>query len=213
MPGQRSRTTDKKKASRKKKATPPRRSSRRTDALAQMEPRERAEHFRECSVGDLLKLFEHSYEGDLVNLLLDLKRSDVRTLFERLVAQRKRALAPAITLFHYKAYLLDPLPLNITGTDGEEIPNYYAILGLPREVPYEDLREAYRLLSRAFESANFAPARRKSGEESFKEITTAYEALKTAKRRAEADVLLPNISYLYPRRDQSWFEAVKRFLD
>lgn len=208
-----------------KKKTPPKRSKsakrktsrRRThkhiEMLLQIDPAERSAFFAEKPVSVLLNVFEESYASELVNILLDLKRSEVRQLFERLLAVRKRPLVPVITLYQYKEYLTNPLPLSISSTNGETVPNHYAILGMPRESSYEDLKEGYRLLAKAYAPDEFAPSSRKAGEDTLKEIDAAYNALKSPKRREEADAALPNISYLYPRRDQSWLEAVKRFLD
>ena len=54
---------------------------------------------------------------------------------------------------------------------------------------------------------------RKTGEERLEEINDAYNNLKSPQKRAKADRILPNVSYLYPRRDQSWLEAVQRIMD
>jgi hypothetical protein len=190
-----------------------RRTSKHVDMLLQTDLEERAAYFKERPGNDLLQVFEESYISSLVNVLLDLKRSEVRRLFERLVLLRKRVMVPVITLYHYKEYLTNPLPLTISSTNGEQVPNYYAILGLPRAASYEDLKEAHRLLVKAYAPDALSPAERKAGVETLKEINEAYNALKNPKRREKTDTILPNISYLYPRRDQSWLQAVRRLLD
>jgi len=162
---------------------------------------------------DLLVLFEESYPSDLVNILLDLKKAAVKNLFEHLGKLKKRAIAEVSTLYYYKEYLTNPLPLDLETETGSTVPNYYAILGVPRDVSQEDLREAHRLLSRAHEPAMFSPDRRAAGEERLGEINDAYNHLKNAERRQKADRILPNINYLYPRRDQSWMEALHRIAE
>ncbi len=126
------------------------RSSRHTQLLLEMAQEERSSYFRDSPANTLLKVFEESYLSALVNVLLDMKRSEVRRLFERLVLLRKRVMIPALTLYQYKEYLINPLPLTISSTNGLDVPNYYSILGIPRESSAEDLKEAHKLLSRAY---------------------------------------------------------------
>jgi curved DNA-binding protein CbpA len=118
-----------------------------------------------------------------------------------------------MTLYSYKEYLTNPLPLTIHSVDGEAVPNCYAILGVPRDAADEQLKEAYNLLSKAMAPETLAPEARKAGELRLNEVNAAYDAVKTPKRREKTDTILPNISYLYPRRELSWFEKVKKFLD
>jgi len=161
----------------------------------------------------LLQIFEESYAGDLVNILLDLKRAAVRQLFETIGKVRKRAIAEAATLFYYREYLTNPLPLKVGTEAGVAIPNYYAILGIPRDAADEDLKQAHKLLSRAHDPEIFSQPLRKLAEERLEEINDAFSNLKTREKRAKADRLLPNVNYLYPRREQSWLEAVTRLIE
>lgn len=160
----------------------------------------------------LLAIFDESYPADLVNVLLDLKKATVKRFFEHLATARKRSIADIVTLYHYKEYLTNPLPMRVETELGRTIPNYYAILGVPRDVTEDDLRTAYRLLVRAHATEAFSPAMRKMGSERMAEIEDAYSNLKTPQKRQKADSLLPNINYLYPRRDQSWLDAVIRLV-
>jgi hypothetical protein len=189
-----------------------RKTTKHVDLLLQMERDERSAFLARSTPADLLKIFEESHVADLVNILLDLKKSVVKRLFEVVAAERKKSLVEAAVLYHYKEYLTNPLPLRVETDTGARIPNYYAILGVPRDASDDDLKNAYRFLERAHAPEMFSAAMRKSGEERLKEIEEAYDNLKNPQRRARADRLLPNISYLYPRRDQSWFESVNRVL-
>ncbi len=162
---------------------------------------------------ELLKLFLESYTGDLVSVLLDLKRSLVKHIFSGLAREHKRAIAEAVILYHYKDYLTNPVPMKIGISAGISIPNYYAILGVSRDAVEGDIKAAHRLLAKAHEPEVFSPAMRKSGEERLNEINEAYQSLKTPEKRAKADKLLPNIAYLYPRREQSWLDAVQQLLE
>jgi hypothetical protein len=141
-----------------------------------------------------------------------LKKATVKRFLEMLASQRKRAAPETATLYHYKEYLTNPLPLQVETDTGGSLPNYYAILGVPRDVSDDDLKTAYRLLTRAHAPAAFPPSMRKSGSERLAEIQDAFDNLRSPPRRQRADRLLPNISYLYPRRDQSWLEAVQRLV-
>jgi len=192
--------------------TKSRRTCRLTDDLRAMQRSECNDFFESGPEEKLLEVFDESYSADLVNVLLDLKKATVKRYFERLAAVRKRAIAELVTLYHYKEYLTNPLPLKVETELGPTIPNYYAILGVPREVSEEELRTAHRLLVKAHAPEAFSPGMRKSGAERLAEIVDAYNNLKTPQKRHKADALLPNINYLYPRRDQSWLEAVIRLV-
>ena len=190
-----------------------RKTTKHTDSLFAMSRVERMSFLERAPPEKLLEIFEESYPSDVVNLLLDLKKAMVKHLFETLGRLRKRAIQEVATLYHYKEYLTNPLPLRVETEAGISIPNYYAILGVPRDATGDDLKMAHRLLSRAYEPEVFSPPMRKAGEERLREIDDAYGNLKSADRRAKVDRLLPNVSYLYPRRDQSWLEAVSRLLE
>jgi hypothetical protein len=185
--------------------------SKHVEVLSHLNRADREAYFENTPVEELLEMWEASYASDLVNMILDLKKSLVKACFEKLIALRRKAVLPAYTLYHYKEYLTNPLPLSIAVESGREIPNYYAILGMPRDATSDELKEAHRLLERAHAPEIFSPPFRKAAEESLKEINEAFSILKNPKKRAQADARLPNISYLYPRRDQSWFEAVKSY--
>jgi hypothetical protein len=189
-----------------------RKSTRHTDTLLSMPREEKTAHFETITADELVKVFEESYSADLVNILLDLKKATVKRLFDLVAAARKRILTETATLYHYEEYLTNPLPLRVEIEPGRTMPNYYAILGVSRDASGEELKSAHRLLEKAYAATSFSPDRRRSGESRLADIQDAFNNLKNPARRAKADRLLPNISYLYPRRDQSWFEAVSRIL-
>jgi hypothetical protein len=189
-----------------------RKTTKHVDLLLHMERGERSAYLEGLSREDLVRVFEESHAADLVNILLDLKKAAVKHLFEIVAADRKRGVLEVAVLYHYKEYLTNPLPLRVETDAGAAVPNYYAILGVPRDASDEDLKSAYRYLEKAHSPDVFSPAMRKAGEERLKEIAEAYDNLKSPERRSRADRLLPNISYLYPRRDQSWLELVHRLL-
>jgi len=161
---------------------------------------------------EILRIFEETYCSSTVNFLLDVKKSTAKRIFETIVRMKKRTHINVLTLYHYKDYLTNPLPLSIDTEGGRRVPNYYAIVGMPREATPEELKMAHKLLTSSFSSDSFPPSDRKIGEERLREIEEAFEILKNPKRRKELDGTLPNINYLYPRRDLSWFEAVNRFI-
>lgn len=200
------------KAMGKSKATVARRSRRHVNKLRAKGRDAASEFFANSSVADILAVIEESYAHDLVNLWLDLKRSVVRDMFQRVMTHRKRPLKPVITLFHYSEYLTNPPPLVVQGLDGSEIPNYYAIVGLPRDASQDDIREAKRLLLQAHGEETFPRAERRRGAAKLDELREAFSVLGNEARRAKADALLPNMPYLYPRPGQSWLEAVRRYI-
>jgi hypothetical protein len=168
--------------------------------------------FDEAPAAELREIVEKSFCSELVNILLDLRQSCVKSFFERVVVGRKRVAAPAVALYHYKLYLRNPLPLEVSGTDGETQQNYYAKLGLPRDATPEEIDEAHKLLTKALAPEAFPPESRHAGAEQLKDICDAFNVLRNPKKREAADRLLPNISYLYPKREHYWLEAVKRLL-
>jgi len=172
----------------------------------------REEYFENASPEEIIKIFEESYCSSIVNFLLDLKKSTAKRIFELIIRHKKRAFLNVITLYYYKDYLINPLPLTLEAVDGQEMPNHYAILGVPREVSHDDLKIAYKLLSSSFSADSFPPAERKASEERLREIDASFEILKNQKRRKDLDNNLPNINYLYPRRDQCWLESVNRLV-
>ncbi len=169
-------------------------------------------YFETIGAEEVIHLFEESYCSSLVNFLLDLKKSTTKRIFELIVRHRKRAFLNVITLYYYKDYLINPFPMTLESESGRELPNHYAILGVPREVTPEDLKMAHKLLVSSFSPDSFPPSERKIGDERLQEIDAAFEILKNPKRRKELNDNLPNINYLYPRRDQCWFEAVNRLM-
>jgi hypothetical protein len=174
-----------------------RKNTKHVEALLALPPEECCDFFEKGMSEQMLEVVDESYVADLVNLLLDLKKATVKRLFETLGSVRKRSLT-------------NPVPLQIELEVGHLVPNYYAILGVPRDVDDEDLKTAYRLLVKAHSPEIFAPAIRKSAEDRLKDIYEAFDNLKTPQRRDRTDKVLPNMSYLYPRRDQFWLEAVQR---
>ena len=185
------------------------RSRRRTSRLKAKTPEEREAWMLQADAATLRTLLDESYGSDVVHLLLDMRRARVKELLERMLPGRKRQLLPLIALYHYKVYLLDPLPQEVRATTNETLPNYYAVLGLPRDAWQEEIDEAYVLLSRAFASEVFAPTDRALAERSLTEIREAYTHLENAEVRQQSDRLLPNLNGLYPRRETCWLEGVK----
>ncbi len=172
----------------------------------------RESYFETASPEEVIRIFEESYCSSIVNFLLDLKKSTAKRLFEIVIRHKKRAFLNVITLYYYKDYLINPLPLTLEAEDGSELPNHYAILGMPKEASPEELKMAHKLLSSSFSSESFPPAERRTSEERLREIEASFEILKNPKRRKDLDSNLPNINYLYPRRDQCWFEFVNRLV-
>ena len=169
-------------------------------------------YFESISPEEAIQVFEESYCSSLVNALLDLKKSTTKRLFEIVAHARKRAFFNVFALYYYKEYLTNPLPLTLESESGKHVPNYYAILGVPREASIEELKASHKLMAASLNAESFPPAERKAGEERWREIDEAFEILKNPKRRKVLDETLPNISYFYPRRDQSWFSAVNRLV-
>ena len=189
-----------------------RRNSRILHGFVGQRPQILEAFFESASPEEVMKIFDGSYPWTLANVLIDLKKSTSRRLLEFAVRNRKRAFTEVATLYYYKDYLTNPFPLDVLGTHNKRLPNFYAILGVGRESSHEEIKNAYKLLEAAFSEESFAPAERGVGEARLREMTQAYEELKEPKRRKEIDTILPAISYLYPRRDQSWLFAVLRLL-
>jgi curved DNA-binding protein CbpA len=71
------------------------------------------------------------------------------------------------------------------------VPNYYDILGVQRNVPGNAIREAYLRLARERHPDRFPdPAAKKQAEESFRDITTAFNTLSNERLRQEYDAEL-----------------------
>ena len=169
------------------------------------------EHFERLDEEELFRLFDDSYTSDLVNILLGLKKSTCKRIFELATSHRKRAYLDAITLYYYKEYLSNPFPLELNGLDGNTTPNYYAIVGVARDATEEEIEMASKLLIKAFKLDSFPPSDRKLGDIRGKEIKAAFERIKTPKRRLEVNQILPSINYYYPKRSDSWLDMVQRF--
>ena len=167
----------------------------------------------EGPLGQLKELVAGCYCADLVNLLLDAKRSSVRTFFLRAVTSFKRLLTPVVTLYNYRIYLLNPLPLSLTGSDGEIHPNYYALLGVHPSASDEEVASSYKLLAKAHAPESFSPQSRFIGEERIEEISAAHKLLKTAEGRQQVHELLCNQSeHYFPQRQTSWTESTNAIL-
>jgi len=187
--------------------------ARRLEALL-LEGRESVESFLEAAtLAELREVLEESSSAELVNVLLDLRRSIVKAFFERVVVGRKRVAAPAVTLYHYRIYLTNPHPLQVGATNGETLPNYYAILGVPRDASAAEIAEAHKLLTRALATDAPVADEQDVNEKRRQEIAEAFGILRNPKRRETADRLLPGINYLYPKRESFWLDAVRGFLN
>ncbi len=203
-----SRETTAKKSTAKKVTK--RRSTKHTDAWTALSATELEQHLLETPPTAILEAFEESYTADVVNVLLDLRKSVARRLFESLVSVRKRAMVSVVAMYYYKEYLMNPLPLEV-GND--RTPNYYAILGIPRDADPQDIKMAHRLLVKAHDTENFSPPMRAAGLERVAEINDAFRHLQSDEKRRATDTTLPSMHYLYPRRDQSWLKAAQRILE
>src|SRR5262245_49149558 len=135
----------------------------------------REAYLESASPEDIIKLFEESYCSSLVNFLLDQKKSSTKRLFEMMIRHRKRAFLNVITLYYYKDYLINPFPLTLESDTSRDLPNHYAIVGVPRAATSEELRMAHKLLASSFSAESFPPAERKVGEERLREIDGAFE--------------------------------------
>jgi curved DNA-binding protein CbpA len=68
------------------------------------------------------------------------------------------------------------------------LPNYYEILGVPRNAPTAAVREAYLRQARERHPDRFTdPTAKRQAEESLKEITTAFNTLSNERLRQEYD--------------------------
>jgi hypothetical protein len=188
-----------------------RKNPRVLQAIQHLSPAAQEEFLEKISPEEAIKLFDQSYPSDLVNLLLGLKKSTCRRLFEIVTAHRRKAYLEAITLYYYKDYLTNPLPLEIGVHDGRSVPNYYALVGMARDASRDEIENASRLLLRAFQPECFAPADRKMGDLRYREIKSAFDRLLSHERRGQVDRLLPSINYIYPKRSQSWFDMVLKY--
>jgi hypothetical protein len=189
-----------------------RKTTKYLDALLVLQRPDRDAFFENAAPREILEICEQSYGTDLVNLFLDLRKSTVRRIFETLAVLRKRAIVDIAALYFYNEYLTNPLPLRVVLDSGQSVPNYYAILGVPRDSTDEELKSAFRVLERAHDLETFTADLRHAREERLREIRDAFNHLKLPQRRARTDKILPNVAYLYPRRDQSWFESLQRLL-
>jgi len=194
------------------KSVSSRKSTRLLNNLAAQGQASCESYFESAPAEEILRLFEESYCSSTVNFLLDLKRSTAKRIFETVVRLKKKTYLGVISLYHFKEYLTNPLPMEVEGESGRRIPNYYSIIGLPREATGDDIRLAHKLLVSSFSADSFPPSDRKAGEERLRELNEAFDVLRNPKRRKEYDDTLPNINYLYPRRDQAWIESVTKLI-
>ncbi|MEE3180844.1 MAG: J domain-containing protein, partial [Planctomycetota bacterium] len=139
-----------------KKTPEKERSARLIEELAAKNPAELDQLLLEAPLNQLKELVANCYCADLVNLLLDAKRSSVRSFFLRAITSFKRLLTPVVTLYNYRIYLLNPLPLSLKGSDGEIHSNHYALLGVPPNATDEEVSSAYKLLAKAHAPESFS---------------------------------------------------------
>ncbi len=188
-------------------------SARLIEDLTAKSPSELDQLLVEGPLNQLKELVAECYCADLVNLLLDAKRSSVRTFFLRAVTSFKRLLTPVVTLYSYRSYLLNPLPLSLLGSDKETHPNYYALLGVHPSASDEEVASAYKLLAKAHAPESFSPQSRSIGEQRLEELAAAHKQLKTADARQGVHELLCNQpEHCFPQRQTSWTEAANAVL-
>ena len=192
-----------------KKAPIPKKSTRHVNAWMRMTGDERDEYFASADAADLFQAMDASYLADVVGVLLELKKSTAKAVLEGLVAVRKRAVSEIVTLYYYREGLMNPLPMTLGNDD---TPNYYAILGIPRDSDDDTIKTAYKLLSKAHDEAGFSPSMRASARERLSDIEDSFKQLKTAELRVAVNRKLPTMQYLYPRRDTCWLDAALRLL-
>ena len=153
------------------------------------------------------------YCSELGSLLLDAKKASVRAFFLRAISTCKRAVTPVVSLYSYRVYLSNPLPLSLKGSDGELHTNYFALLGVNLNATDDEVTEAYKLLTKAHSPAAFSPRHRLRGEERLEEIKMSHKMLKTPEARQEARAILSSHpDYCFPRRDSHWAETAAAML-
>ncbi len=166
--------------------------------------------FETASSEQIIHIIEESYCSSLVSLLLDLKSSTVKRIFEAVPRHRRRNFADVLSLYYYEEYLTNPLPLTLMTESGGRYANHYAVLGVPRDATLEELKQAEKFLEAALAPEAFPPDGRGAAASRLREIDEAFRILKDPARRKALDVHLPPINYLYPRREQCWYDAVTR---
>lgn len=189
-------------------------SARLIEDLMEKSPAELDQLLLEGPLDQLKKLVAECYCADLVNLLLDAKRSSVRTFFLRAVSAFKRILTPVVTLYNYRLYLLNPLPLSLKGSDGEIHPNFYAVLGVHIGASDSEVSDSYKLLAKAHSPESYSPQSRSIGKDRMVEINAAHKMLKTAEIREQTRLLLCNhMDNCFPQRQTSWIDAAGSILN
>ena len=153
------------------------------------------------------------YCSELVSLLLDAKKASVRAFLLRAISTCKRAATPVVSLYSYRVYLSNPLPLSLKGSDGEIHANYFALLGVNLNATDGEVAEAYKLLTKAHAPEAFSPRHRSMGEERLEEIKMSHKRLKTPETRQEARAILSSHpDYCFPRRDSHWAKTAAALL-
>ena len=189
-----------------------RRNPRLVQNILSLRPIERESHFEEIGDEELVNLFENSYPSELVNIFLGLKPSTCRRVFEIAIKHRKRAYLDVITLYYHRIYLVNPFPLDLRALNGEQVPNYYAILGVSKDATAGEIEVAAKLLLKAYQAESFPPSNRKVSDQRLEEIKDSFSQLKTTESRQVTDRRLPAIPYYYPRREPAWLELMPRFI-
>ena len=164
-------------------------------------------------IDEMKDLVTGCYCSDLVNLLLDAKKATVRTFFRRATGACKRAITPVVTLYNYRVYLSNPLPLSLKGNDGEIHLNYFVVLGVHLLADDDIVANAYKLLSKAHAPESFPAPLRDISAERLDEIKLSHKMLKTPESRESTRAILgAHPGYCFPERDTSWMEAVASVL-
>ena len=189
-------------------------SSSLIEALEKKTPDELDSFLLDGPTDKLKEVVMGCYCSELVNLLLDAKKASVRAFFLRAVTSCKRAITPVVSLYSYRVYLTNPLPLTLKGSDGEPHTNYFVLLGVNLNATDDEVSESYKLLSKAHAPEAFSPRHRRMGEERLDEIKASHKRLKTSDDRRETRALLSSHpDYCFPRRDALWADAASSIME
>lgn len=187
------------------------RSSRKVNQLLRLTPAERERHLTTIEADETIALFERSYPSELVNFLLTVKSQACRRMFLQALRHRKKGFLDILTLYYYRDYLRDPLPLTVQAVPSREpMTNDYALLGVARDSTEAEILEAGKCLVKALREENFPRAERRQAGKNLVEMKEAFGRLRSPGKRQELASRLPSMNYLYPPRDRLWLSKLHR---